>query len=1243
MPIPKTLKHPKFRYLFTMTALQAFMICGTAQGTTDFGIDDDTEYSAFINAIRAAEYVRSDVIVAENPKPRVYATLAAVMAFAERNPNATDPQLAAFLAAFDTAVQVVEPIDPDLNKPASFYAAMMFSVIDAPELIGTDTMVGKRALKLLGVTIPDPDGFESIQRRMVRYEVALARPLDYRNEVFDLLVSGFFGQDPSGNQRTGLPAILDAYFESEGFDPELHGIRPDLSQVDAGLSILPVDFTAYQLAISEGPENLALRDQIAVQFESVQNRITQIVGTDPLIDDGTLDDALATAPGLEESVDLTLNDPAYFQQVLDELRANLEATSQARAAASAATLMMLQSDFDSVDAYATYARDYNAMLIESNDTLSHVQTGVSLAGNLAIGAAAFYTGDPLTGAGALLSVTTEVLGLASDLTNGPSDEEQIFEQVVALRQQVEAMRLEMHERFDSIDSKLNIMYDTITHGFNEIGDQIGDLQADVNVLIYEMAAARSQLRRLEAALYGVAQDILLTDLTSQTNIVLDYRDENGVDLPYSGGSPDFITASESFFTYATVTSLSEAFSGSRTNPTLNADNADEIVGDGPVSAYLNDLAVLPQSLGLPALAASDLPGIEPWSQAASAYAQLARENPWYFSYRYGKQVEDYNMDPKNESLPELDRIIRSGDQIVEFIDAIRETDANGDSALFDAILDRYRAALPAFQSAIDNAIPAALPTMLNNGSTLVDLWQIEAHDVMALTGYYEGYDRFDSVGNNGIGDFDLNRVGRSIWHRAFIPEASHITIEEWRMQTWHLLMYQSLLDEGVDAAYYSRPTSMYSIHTEPDGTQMGELVIYSGDSRITDTSTVAAKHTIRFVEEYWNINLQEYIDITHGVDIISISLAAQSAWNYSSFATDLAYNRSALQIGARYDTDQCGGCPFGINNRIRIEYTESTYLQDSDLYPLLYDQRLNVYTALMTQLVDPQSPMSIAAGEFNRVEALLDAYVTLAMPDELNKSEVLRSALRAAPGSSELGLRSEDMIRLILDIQDADSPNTHADQEYSVKNIDGVLNARIDFIRDEIKRGLARPTTAPDYVEWMLNELTHLRNTAFDIAVDDMYIADSAGIVETTAINGVLINDVDQEFRTIVVDTLYEFDPMYQAPEHGQVTVNADGSFTYQANPGFVGTDAFSYRTMTTIPNVAGPVYSDSATAVVVVTESSCGPADFTNDGRLNFFDVSAFLIAYQNEEPQADLSNDGEFNFFDVSAFLVAYSEGCP
>ena len=54
-------------------------------------------------------------------------------------------------------------------------------------------------------------------------------------------------------------------------------------------------------------------------------------------------------------------------------------------------------------------------------------------------------------------------------------------------------------------------------------------------------------------------------------------------------------------------------------------------------------------------------------------------------------------------------------------------------------------------------------------------------------------------------------------------------------------------------------------------------------------------------------------------------------------------------------------------------------------------------------------------------------------------------------------------------------------------------------------------------------------------------------------------------------------------------------------------------------------------------------PPDINGDGSLDFFDVSAFLVAFGAMDPVADFNEDGGFDFFDVSAFLSAFGAGCP
>lgn len=54
-------------------------------------------------------------------------------------------------------------------------------------------------------------------------------------------------------------------------------------------------------------------------------------------------------------------------------------------------------------------------------------------------------------------------------------------------------------------------------------------------------------------------------------------------------------------------------------------------------------------------------------------------------------------------------------------------------------------------------------------------------------------------------------------------------------------------------------------------------------------------------------------------------------------------------------------------------------------------------------------------------------------------------------------------------------------------------------------------------------------------------------------------------------------------------------------------------------------------------------PPDFIDDDTLDFFDLSAYLTLFNNQDPQADLTDDGSFDFFDLSMYLTLFGEGCP
>ncbi|WBX72064.1 tandem-95 repeat protein [Tenacibaculum retecalamus] len=99
--------------------------------------------------------------------------------------------------------------------------------------------------------------------------------------------------------------------------------------------------------------------------------------------------------------------------------------------------------------------------------------------------------------------------------------------------------------------------------------------------------------------------------------------------------------------------------------------------------------------------------------------------------------------------------------------------------------------------------------------------------------------------------------------------------------------------------------------------------------------------------------------------------------------------------------------------------------------------------------------------------------------------------------------------------------------------------------------------------------------------VNDAPIANNdIGITESgTPVTGDLLsNDFDPNGDTITINTV----PVGN-PTNGTVTINADGTYVYTPNPGFVGEDSFTY----TICDDGTPQACDTATVTITVTETN--------------------------------------------------------
>ena len=126
------------------------------------------------------------------------------------------------------------------------------------------------------------------------------------------------------------------------------------------------------------------------------------------------------------------------------------------------------------------------------------------------------------------------------------------------------------------------------------------------------------------------------------------------------------------------------------------------------------------------------------------------------------------------------------------------------------------------------------------------------------------------------------------------------------------------------------------------------------------------------------------------------------------------------------------------------------------------------------------------------------------------------------------------------------------------------------------------------------------------VANPDAYNVIGNVAIDPDAAEGLLANDCDPDNGATCSSTGLTASGPTTGPSNGQVTINADGSFTYNPNPGYNGADSFTYTvTDAGADNTAGNAddKTDTATATLTVStpiwfvKSGAAPG---GDGRLD-------------------------------------------
>ena len=162
------------------------------------------------------------------------------------------------------------------------------------------------------------------------------------------------------------------------------------------------------------------------------------------------------------------------------------------------------------------------------------------------------------------------------------------------------------------------------------------------------------------------------------------------------------------------------------------------------------------------------------------------------------------------------------------------------------------------------------------------------------------------------------------------------------------------------------------------------------------------------------------------------------------------------------------------------------------------------------------------------------------------------------------------------------------------------------------------------------------------VAVADSYTATS-GVALTIGAPGVLANDTDPNGFALTSQVV-------TGPAHGTLTLNADGSFTYDATAGYYGPDGFTYQdsdganlsapaTVTLAVNPAPPVARpDAYTATAGTPLNVPAPGVLGNDTDPDGLPLSAVLVAGP-AHGSLTLNADGSFTYTAPAAFFGADS----
>ncbi len=1111
----------------------------------------DAQYAQFLRGLTATEVVRSKM--ASTPNARIIAVLAAIAEVGARNRNATATQLSTFTTAYNNQLRSVYGNDPNLVGSFAIQPAVRY-LTRVTTVAGLDTNVGEAVAATLGLDASNANR----QLNIIAFQNGTIPALATGDAVAVMLQNIFSSRDAGGSINPLVEAQAAIFLRSEGIEPYPTSsvLSSQYPEIVAALAIMPATAAAFDV---ERANNFAnLRASTFAEFATVSSFVNGKITTL-----GTL---AVTYPTLA-STEAAAADPALVAAAENTRITDLVALNRSRAKLSFATAALELGTFAQATESNTLRTYANIQIRLADSTSSAANSGLVIGGSV------------LSGVGQALASPNKVAGFmqfagalgfgAGLLMNNvrhndvrPSPFQQVSNQITTLQNQVENIRFTMTTRFDRIDAGLQSLYTTMNGGFAAMTSYFIDTSISLQNIQTQLAISQSNLNRFEQNLYGILASGFNFDFVADMETALGYRDRTGSDLSY----PQFNDYEGRFYSAAVNDAASAVFAGSDTALPYDSTGSAQL-DNYPLGYNINALRTFPTSIGQTVLGSLHAANPTTWALNADVYNQFARENPWY------------NAKILSTTPTRIGTVLSAGQNSQTVMNAAKR------QALFDRLIADHASSTTPLQTAIDTVRTAQIA---NSTAPLLDPWGGPAQVVPApaASGRMSRYGSADGSGLLGI-PFNGGATAWNLLPGNEFRTAMYLSLPQrtsgyysWtfvRTSNWVAAGQAPIDPADITLGTYPLSSCSYEVQLWWNPLQVGGVnvsgvgtVYVPTDSNIASMQLVAKR---RFSLRVWT-----------GWGSEEAFFAQQ--WNGSNGVQSISGN-----FFNTASTSGIDGLHYNPNNFRPYWYAATTTnimtadTVRSEVNLALAGRQRPIYQTIANAFSSPTDATNIRNSSLSLgvTAKLLDAYVSLALPESFAASDILRGPLR---GIGE-GIDAANAQRLYLDAIAA-LPTTLGGVAPTVETrIDTTFNTRRGMFQRELNSALAtsRPAEQYPFMKWSLAGLTSLRDQGLRLAADDAYITEPGTPLVVSAADGLLANDAEQPGAAITA-------VLVSPPSSGTLVMNTDGrgGFRYTPAAGFTGSVSFTYKARADLQPPSTNT-ADSLNATVVIRVVSCLPA----------------------------------------------------